>query len=393
MENEQLSILVVDKDSRSRNFLSALLLREGYVVQVASFGTEGYISALRDHPDVVVFDVAIGGMPVAEFVRKLRADRRTSKAICVALAATSDAAQMSELMAAGCNEYLVKGQETIQKLVALIAGMHPQVQETQPMPSSKKKSQQAGLLAVFLSAKGGTGTSSLCANIAHNIANAQGNLEVAVMDMVMPIGSISSIVGYQGNFNLVTAAAHPLDDLNGDYLRQSISRLPSWDFRLLAGAPDPESANSVDASRVPVLIRAFRQTFDVTCVDLGRSLSRISLPIILEADVVTIVTGSDFSTLSITQVMWNYLQNKGLDAQRVYLLMNRADGLEGLGKSDAEHIIGMQIQATVPYMGANFSLANNQHLPVLQKMPNDTAAMMLDQVAHQILETARKVHG
>ena len=392
MENEQLSILVVDKDSRSRNFLSALLLREGYVVQVASFGTEGYISALRDHPDVVVFDVAIGGMPVAEFVRKLRADRRTYKAICVALAETSDAAQMSELTAAGCNEYLVKSQESIQKLVALIAGMHP-MQETQPLPGSKKRSQQAGLLAVFLSAKGGTGTSSLCANIAHNIANTQGNLDVAVMDMVMPIGSISSIVGFQGDFNLVTAAAHLLDDMNGDYLRQSISTLPSWDFRLLAGAPDPESANSVDASHVPVLIRAFRQTFDVTCVDLGRALSRISLPIILEADVVTIVTGSDFNTLSITQIMWNYLQSKGLNAQHVYMLMNRADGLEGLGKSDAERIIGMPIQATVPYMGANFSLANNQHLPVLQKMPNDTAAMMLDQIARQILETARKVHS
>jgi Flp pilus assembly CpaE family ATPase len=141
-----------------------------------------------------------------------------------------------------------------------------------------------------------------------------------------------------------------------------------------------------------VLIRAFRQTFDVTFVDLGRSLSRISLPIILEADVVTIVTSSDFNTLSITQVLWNYLQNKGLDARRVYLLMNRAVGLEGLGKSDAERILGMQIQATIPYMGGDFTLANNQHLPVLEKMPNDTAAMMLDQVARQILETARKVH-
>jgi MinD-like ATPase involved in chromosome partitioning or flagellar assembly len=211
--------------------------------------------------------------------------------------------------------------------------------------------------------------------------------------MVMPIGSISSIVGFDGDFNLVKAAAHPLDDLNGDYLRQSITPLPGWGFRLLAGAPDPESANSVDASHVPVLIRAFRQTCDVTFVDLGRSLSRISLPIILEADVVTIVTGADFSTLSITQVMWNYLQNKGLDARRVYMLMNRAVGLDGLGKSDAERIIGMPIQATVPYMGANFSLANNQHLPVLQKMPNDTAAMMLDQIARQILETAHKVHG
>jgi MinD-like ATPase involved in chromosome partitioning or flagellar assembly len=199
-------------------------------------------------------------------------------------------------------------------------------------------------------------------------------------------------VGHVGEFNLVTAA-HSLNDLNTQSLHESLSPLPNWGFRLLAGAPDPESANAVDASNIPTLIRAFRQAFDVTFVDLGRSLSRISLPIILEADVVVIITGADLSTVTLTQIMWNHLQLKGLDSQRVYMLMNRAVGLEGLGKSDAERIIGMQIQATVPYMGGNFTLANNQHLPVLQKMPNDTAAMMLDQVSRQILEMARKVHG
>ncbi len=393
MENDQLSVLVIDADPRSLNFLSALLVKQGHNVQVASQGKEGYISALRDHPDIVIFDPTMRDMPAVEFLRKLRADRRTARALCVALTTTSDSTQMSDLLTAGCNEYLVKSQETIEKLVALIAGMHPQVQETQPMPGVKKKSLQGGLLAVFLSAKGGTGTSSLCANIAQNTAATQASMDVAVLDMVMPLGSIGLITGYAAEFNLVTAAAHSLEELNGKYLRQSIPPLPNWGFRLLAGAPDPESAYSVDAAHIPTLIRAFRQAFDVTFVDLGRSLSRISLPIILEADVLVIVTGADLSTVTLTQIMWNHLQLKGLDSQRVYMLMNRAVGPEGLGKSDAERIIGMQIQATVPYMSGNLTLANNQHLPVLQKMPNDTAAMMLGQISRQILEMARKTHG
>lgn len=393
MENDQLSVLIIDNDPRSLNFLSTLLVNQGHNVQAASQGKEGYISALRDRPDIVVFDPVMGDMPAVEFLRKLRADRRTAGARCFALAATADPAQMAELMAAGCNEYLVKSQETIEKLVELIAGLDPHIQETQPAPGVKKKSRQGGLLVVFLSAKGGTGTSSLCANIAQNIAAHQANMDIAVMDMVMPISSIASIVGYQGEFNLITAATHALEDLNGQYLRESIAPLPNWGFRLLAGSPDPESANSVDASHIPVLIRTFCQAFDVTFVDLGRSLSRISLPIILEADALVIVTGTDLGTVTLTQVMWNYLQLKGLDSQRVYMLMNRAVELEGLGKSDAERIIGMQIQATIPYMAGNLALANNQHLPILQKMPNDTAALMLDQVSRQILDVARKVHN
>lgn len=394
MEDEQLSVLVVDPDPRSLNFLSNLLVTQGHSVQAASHGKEGYISALRDRPDIVVFDPAMADMPAVEFVRKLRADRRTSGAMCVALASVSNTEQMAELMAAGCNEYMVKSQESIEKLVAMIAGTHPRVQETQPTTGTLKlkRSQQGGLLIVFLSAKGGTGTSSLCANIAQNIVANSPSMDTAVLDMVMPLGSLGSIVGYQGEFNLVTAASRSLDKLDSQYLRQGLSTLPNWGFRLLAGAPDPESANSVDASHIPVLIRAFRQAFDATLVDLGRSLSRISLPIILEADVVVIVTGADLSTVSLTQIMWNYLQLKGLDAQRVYMLINRAVGLEGLGKSDVERMVGVQIQATVPYMSGNFTLANNQHLPVLQKMPNDTAAMMLNQISRQVLDLAHKAH-
>jgi hypothetical protein len=100
------------------------------------------------------------------------------------------------------------------------------------------------------------------------------------------------------------------------------------------------------------------------------------------------ITASDLSTTTLTQVIWQYLLSKGIHQKNVYALLNRSVGLEGLSKSDAEKIVGLPIQATIPYLGANFSLANNQHLPILRKMPHDTAVLMIDQVSRQILEIA-----
>ena len=65
MENNQLSVLVIDKDARSLNFLSALLAKQGHNVQAVAGGKEGYISALRDHPDIVVFDYMGGSFTLA----------------------------------------------------------------------------------------------------------------------------------------------------------------------------------------------------------------------------------------------------------------------------------------------------------------------------------------
>jgi pilus assembly protein CpaE len=390
MDGVQLSILVIDEDPRSRNYLSALLTRQNHAVQAVSSGKEGYITALRDRPDVIILDPGISDMPATELIKKLRADKRASVMRCIALAASSDTAQMGDLLAAGCNEYLFKTQESIDKLLKILAAPPGQVQETNPLPGSKRRHKHGGLLGVFLSAKGGTGTSSMCANIAQCVATIFPELDVAVMDLVLPIGSLASIVGYQGDFNILTAASHSLEDLNGDYLRRTLSPLENWHFRLLAGSPDPGSANSLDAGCMPVLINAFRQAFDVTFVDLGRSLSRISLPIILDADVVVIVTGIDLATVTLTKTVWEYLKAQDLDAKQVYMLINRSGGLEGLSKSDAERILDLDIRATTPYLGGTFSLANNQHLPILVKLPTDTAAMMIDQMSREIMETARQ---
>lgn len=381
------TILVIDPDPRSCRFLGNLFTQKGYAVQTTTSAKEGYISALRDRPDVIIFDPALSDMTALELTRRLRGDKRASGALLVALAAASNSEQLGELLAAGCNEYLVKSQESIDRIFALLTETDALMNETRPIGGLKRKN-LGGALVVFLSAKGGAGTSSMCANVAQVLGETHPEREMAVIDLVLPIGSIGQIVGYQGEFNLLEAARKPPEELNPDFLRRVMTPLETWRFRLLAGIPDPEASNALEASRIPAIIQTYRRAFDVVFVDLGRSLSRISLPIILQADLIVMVTASDMATATLTQTVWQYLQEKGVAPRSVYVLLNRAVGLEGVSKSDAEKIIGLPIQATIPYMGANFSLANNQHLPILRKLPNDTAAMMIAQVSRQILETA-----
>lgn len=380
MDELPVSVLVLDSDPRTLNFLAAYLSRHGYHAQTGASAREGYIAALRDQPQVVIFDPLLPDMPGVEFVRRLRNDRRSANMLCIALTASPAADFTSALLAAGCNEVLPKTPDVFEKLLALL----------RPTAAPQAAARQGGMLLVFLSAKGGSGTSSLCANLAHNIAQANLEWEVAVMDLVLPLGSIAPIVGYDESFSLAQAAAETPESVSGEYLRQRMPLQETWRFRLLAGAADPESANALEASRIPGLIRAARQAFDLTLVDLGRSLSRISLPIILEADVVALVLSADLSTISLSRKVWDYLQAKGLQHQRVYPMLNRVVGPEGLSKSDAERLLGLQIQATIPYMMGNMTLSNNQHLPVARHLPNDTAAMMLNQVSRDIVHLARQ---
>jgi CheY-like chemotaxis protein/MinD-like ATPase involved in chromosome partitioning or flagellar assembly len=384
MNTKPISILVIDGDAVSRNYLAVMLRKSGYAILTATLGREGLISAWKDRPDVIIFDPELPDVSGSELINRLRQDRRTSQVPVVALSSKQDPHDKSEMLSAGCNNYLTKSSEALSQLLELIPRM---LREESTVPGKR------GILEVFLSAKGGTGTSSLCANIAMCLGSEKIETRVAVMDLVLPIGSIADIVGYSGKLNLVTVAKESPSLTTAAYFKDFLPRVPNWYFNLLAGSPDPESANQLEVNRLDGIINAIIESYDFILVDLGRALSRISLPIIQMADAVVLIEGTDLSTAILTHTVWDYLKTQGIDQKRLYPLQNRSVGLEGLTKNELEQMTGTQIRLTLPYMSGNFTVANNRHEPLITKFPNDSSSFTLKEAAIQIAELGQHTHG
>jgi len=377
-------ILIIDSDAASRNFVGAALQKTEYQILQAASGKEGLIFAWRDRPDLIIIDPTISDLKGEDLAIRLRQDTRTAHTPLVALSSDPQPSRVRSCIDAGFNEYLVK---TAQAIPALIEAVNRLV-------GNKTAAQKiGGLLIVFLSAKGGTGTSSLCANMAMNLVQNFPEARVAVVDLVLPIGSISDIVGYQGNQNLVSVAEMPANMLTPEFFRDNLTEMVNWHFHLLAGSPDPESGNQLQVGSIGDIVSALKAAYDYVLIDLGRSLSRISLPLIEHADLITLIVSTDPSTISLTKTVWEYLQSKGVNAPSVYAILNRAVGLEGLTKSEAEKIIGLEIKITIPHLGNNFTLANNQHMPFIQKFPRDTTAIVFKETAQQMAELARRLRA
>ena len=375
-------ILIIDADIASRNFIAVALQKDGHHILQAASGREGLILAWRDRPEVIVMDPVMADLKGEDFASRLRADARTARVPLIALSGDPQPARVRSCMDAGFNEYLVKTAQAIPALIETINRLHG---------NAAAAVKEGGLLMTFLSAKGGTGTSSLCANIAMNIASNQPEARVAVADIVLPIGSIAEIVGYDGAQNLVTIAEMSASETTPEFFRENLTTMANWHFHLLAGSPDPEHGNQLKVGRIGDIIHALKTSFDFVLLDLGRSLSRFSLPLIEHADLIVMVVSTDLSTITLTKTVWEYLRSKGVQASSIYTILNRAVGLEGLTKAEAEKIIGIEIKTAMPYLGSNFSLANNQHQPIVSKFPHDTASIVLKEASQQMVSMARRL--
>jgi len=375
-------ILIVDADVASRNFVARKLLEQDYVVIQAGSGKEGLIAAWRDHPDLVIVDPVLADLNGEGVAAKLKQDTRTANVPLIALSGDQQQGRIKSCLDAGFNEYIVKsGQaiatlnDTINRIFGLTAG----------------EMKQGGLLMVFLSAKGGTGTSSMCANLAMNISQYQPQARIAVLDLVLPIGSIASIVGYEGTQNIVTVTDMPPLETNPDFFSQELPQMSIWRFNLLAGSPDPESSNQMKVGRIWDVVTALKASYDFVLIDIGRALSKIALPIIQHADLVTLIVSTDISAAPLTKTLWEYLKSKGVLPGALYTILNRSVGLEGLSKADAESTLGIKINIAMPYLGTNFSFANSHHQPFSFKFPKDTASIIFQDAAKEMAIFAQKI--
>lgn len=382
-----ITVLVIDADEANRNFLSQLLQKKNYQVRQAGTGAEGIRMVSAELPKIVIFDSKLPDIGALELVARLQEIPQIADVPCVVLSSHSDPDEMHACLQAGCAEYYVKSGMVMMTLVDAIPRL---------LSEGKRLRKQGGngFLFVFLSAKGGTGTSSLCANIGMNMATHLSGSTVAVADLVLPMGSIAPLVGSSDSeHNLVSLAGQPEELVSPDYIKSRLVVPPHWSFHLLPGAPDPESALNLQVNHIPQIVSSLRKTYDYVLVDLGRSLSKISLPIIQQADLVVLILSTDLSTVNHTKKLWHYLSGQGIQPARVFPILNRAVGLEGLTKAEAEKIIGLEIKLMMPYMMGNFSLANNQNLPISIKFPTDTATMVMKQASIEMTQLAIKLQG
>ncbi len=380
-------VLFVSADPRTLKFLTVLAQSLGYEVLTAAQGREGLIHAWRARPPIIVFDTDLPDMDGLTFARKLHNDARTAQAYLLPLADKSDFQAETAYLAAGCVGYLVKSPQLVQTLQQFLDS---------PARAGDLFSRAEGYLLAFLSAKGGVGTSSLCINLADSLGREEDL--VCLADLVLPIGSVAPIVGYVGEYNLVKLAAQPDDRLTAFYVKEQLERPERWHFSLLPGSPDPEQASRLAAEKIAPIVDALRAAYDYVFLDLGRSLSRISLPLLLSADLVVLVVGTDVSAAELSRIVVNYLQEKGVPRERLFVIVNRAVGLEGLNRDELSKMLGLPVEIIVPYLRDNLTLANNQHVPFLTKY-NDHAmrlvfrdlAVHLQERAHHLREAQEDV--
>jgi MinD-like ATPase involved in chromosome partitioning or flagellar assembly len=373
------SILVIDGDRATRSWLERFFSTQGFDFEAVETGEIGLSKIKTNQPDLIILDLDLPDIKGEDVIKAIFKDSGISKPPVIVFSSRYNIQEISRLFDFGIADFVQKKPGVEDELLGKCKTSLIRSQSaTGPLPSGK--------LISFFSAKGGTGTSTLCLNLAHMITKQVTQKSTLVVDLVLPLGSLAIMTGVREGDSIARLS---LQSASQDSRQMKDYLLPAstWNFSILPGSRSLREGQKLDPTRILPIIDSLRYEFDFVLVDLGKTLSRISLPVINKSDILVVVLGPDLVTAELTQTTINYLEEIGIGEERMFLILNRAVGLEGLTKSEIEEKVSHPIQRTVPYARDNFTIATNQNIPFANKFPIDSISMELNNLAGLLIDS------
>jgi two-component system phosphate regulon response regulator PhoB len=101
-------IVIVEDERDMADLVATRLLREGYKVDVAYDGSQGFELIRSQPPDLVVLDLMLPGMPGTQIAARLRDDPRTAGIAILMLTARSEESDIVVGLKFGADDYVTK---------------------------------------------------------------------------------------------------------------------------------------------------------------------------------------------------------------------------------------------------------------------------------------------
>ncbi len=375
-------LLLVDDDPLTLSWLRAQLEKAGYHVDTVWSAQTALERIRTSPPDAVILDRVLPDMDGLELCQRIHEATQSSNTKIIIFSVRGSPEDIVSGLNAGADDYIPKARgadaQLIAKLKLLLArGVKP---AAAPAPEGK------GKIISFFSGKGGSGTTTIAVNTGYALRTLRPKASILLADMVFPLGSIGSMLGFNCPETLAKLSHEVRDRPDRETVARYISQNRPYGLAILPNATDLVEAQNVEVDQILPIFKTLRSMFDLIVIDFGRSLARLTLPVIESSDLIFVIVTPDVNGVGLTRVSLDYFDSHHIPTGRIAVIQNRTVHRSFLGKEEIEKELGRPVALTVPFDGEQVPLATNARVAYLAKFGNTATSMALESIGRFALE-------
>jgi pilus assembly protein CpaE len=231
-----------------------------------------------------------------------------------------------------------------------------------------------------LGPKGGTGKTVTAANLA--AALARSGHSVSAVDLDLQFGDLALAMGVRPEktmYDLVQSGG----SLDADKLEAFVMPHESG-VRVLVAPTRPDQASSVGPEFLREVYPLLRATSDFVVLDSSPGFTPEVISAIDNSTYLCLVGTLDTLSLKNTRLGLETLDLMGYDADRVVLVLNRADSRVGIDDDDVLAVVGRDPDISVP-SDVDVPRSVNEGVPLVLAKPDSAAAKAFQSLADEFL--------
>jgi pilus assembly protein CpaE len=395
-KQKKIRILVVDDNKDTAENVSRLIYFEDdmEVIGQAYTGREGVDLAVELKPHIVLMDINMPDMDGITATQEMGKVSSFSQVIVMSVQA--DPQYMKRAMAAGARDFQPKpftadelvscirrvykiGLTTYQRLEPF--GQEFAVAEPETRPRSPRERapgvQNASIIAIY-SPKGGTGASTVSANLAVALQQTYG--DVALVDADFQFGDIMVHLNIRNDRtlgNLVNT-----DEIDLDLIDQVLLTHQTG-LKLLLAPPKPELADLITVDLITEILKLLKTECQTLVVDTSSQLNDQTLSILDMADHILVVTNPELPAVKSTKLFFELLQALDFSMEHVEVVVNRANREGGIPPEQIKKVLKLK---KMYYLPDDFKihLATNRGQSIYEQGENTQLAQTMTFLANAI---------
>ncbi|HRN50531.1 MAG TPA: response regulator [Anaerolineales bacterium] len=402
MAEEKIRVLIVDDVAETRENIRKLLQFDAQieVVGASRNGLEGVDLSIETQPDVVLMDINMpdmDGISATEAIRK-----KVPHTQIVILSVQGDSNYMRRAMLAGARDFLTKPIDVDELTAAIRRAGRVAWNEKEKLASSGFSGNSGsgsgsgtllpgdqGHVITIFSPKGGTGKTTLAANMA--VCMRQQGQAVVAVDGNLQFGDLSFFFNEQGRNNVADLAPRA-DELDREVVNEVLLRHEASGVHILAAPMRPEQADTVSGDQFGSVVRYLSRMYPYVLVDTGSLLNDLTLAALDAASIVVLLITQDIPSIKNARLFLDLAEGLGISREQIVLVMNRFDKRRSITpervrdnfKKEVAAVIPLEEKLVVPAMdrGEPFVLRNGT--TPAAKAVSDLAAMLVSRLKAQV---------
>jgi pilus assembly protein CpaE len=386
-------VMIVDDVADTCDQLEKLLYFEKdiEVIGKASNGREAVAMAKDKRPDVILMDINMPEMDGIAATEAIVADNPAVQVIIMSVQGETD--YLRRAMLAGAREFLVKpiGADDLYKSIRHVHGIAPRP-SAQATPSGGERPTPGGdgehgqVISVF-SPKGGSGTSSIAANLAVALRQIT-HKKVALVDGNLVLGDLDVILNLVSTKNIVDLAER-IDDLDYDLLNDVLATHPSQIKVLLAPA-NPQAGELVTTDHVRRILELMVTEFDYVVVATPSSFHKDKALVMLDlADRIVLLMTLELTCIKNIKIFLELTELLEYPREKMLLVLNKSDNRMNIRVDNIENNIKHKVAMQIANAGNDMALAINQGVPLVIDKRDQRAVKDIFALAGEIAQVAK----